>query len=84
MNKSGAPPETWLLALEHVTHILNHIPNKSLGWKSPLQVMYGNKLNISSFLIFQFWEKAYCKLVNEEFPHDSTEKLIDLLELQRM
>ena len=75
MNTSGAHPETWLLALEHVTHILNHIANKSLGCLSPLQVMYGNKPDISSFLIFQFWEKVYYKHVNAEFPHGSTEKI---------
>ena len=59
LNTMGAPPETWLLALEHATCILNHVSNKSLGWQSPLQAMYGTKPDISSILIFQFWEKKY-------------------------
>ena len=31
LNTTGAPPELWLLALEHVARTLNHVANRTLN-----------------------------------------------------
>jgi hypothetical protein len=36
MNLSGAPANTWLLALMYICLLLNHIASEALGWKPPL------------------------------------------------
>ena len=74
MNLTGAPPETWLLALEYVCYVLNHTATESLKWKTPLEVVDGVTPDISSIIRFQFWEPIYYKDVESAFPSDSTEK----------
>ena len=75
LNSTGAPPEIWLLALEHVARVLNHTANKTLRWRTPLQALTGIRPDISSIMIYQFWEKVYYKDINADFPSDSSEKL---------
>ena len=75
LNTTGAPPESWLLALEHVVRTLNHTANKTLGWRTPIQALSGTKPDISAIIIFQFWELIYYKHINAKFPHDSNEKI---------
>ena len=75
LNTTGAPPELWLLALEHVVRTLNHTANKTLGWRTPIQALSGTKPDISAIIIFHFWESIYYKHINAEFPHDSNEKI---------
>jgi hypothetical protein len=50
MNLSGAPPNTWLLALTYACLLLSHLASAAPGWKTPLQVMNGQTPNISKFL----------------------------------
>ena len=75
LNTTGAPPEIWLLALQHVTRTLNHLANKSIDWKTPIQVLSGSKPDITSIIIYKFWEKVYYKRINPVFPSDSNEML---------
>jgi hypothetical protein len=35
MNLSGAPTNTWLLAIMYVCILLNHLASAAFGWKSP-------------------------------------------------
>ena len=49
--------------------------NKSIGWKTPMQMLTGTKPDITAIIIYKFWEKVYYAHVNPEFPYDSTEKL---------
>jgi hypothetical protein len=35
MNFSGAPANTWLLAMMYVCLLINHLASAALGWKSP-------------------------------------------------
>ena len=44
MNRTGAPTCCWLLTLQYVCYILNHIFTASLGGQVPLQVLYGASL----------------------------------------
>jgi len=39
LDKSGAPPKTWLLALLYAIYLLNHVASESLGWKTPLELL---------------------------------------------
>ena len=82
LNTTGAPPDTWLLALEHVARILNHTATKSLDWKSPLQAMYGYKPDISAILLFRFWEKIYYKNIDARFSTTRQRSLGGLWESQ--
>jgi hypothetical protein len=74
MNFSGAPVNTWLLALMYVCILLNHLASAALGWKTPLQVLTGKTPDISKFLYFSFYELVYYHLNSDSFPSSSNEK----------
>ena len=57
LKATGAPPKTWLSALQHVTQTLNHLANKIIDWKTPVQMLHGSKPDITSIVISNFWEK---------------------------
>ena len=46
LDRTGAPPELWLLALQYTSYLLNHCSCPSLDNKVPLAVLYGNTPNI--------------------------------------
>ena len=68
MNFSGAPANTWLLALTYVCLLLNHLASSTLQWKSPLQVLTGQQPDISKFLHFSFYEPVYYHTYSDHFP----------------
>ena len=71
---SGAPADTWLLALMYVCMLLNHLASAALGWKTPLQVLTGQTPDISKFLHFSFYEPVYYHSYSDAFPSASNEK----------
>jgi len=75
LNRTGAPAHCWLLALLYVCCVLNPTDIGSLGWCTPLEVLQGSTPDISSLLLFHFWEPVYYKVDDSSFPSDSTEKL---------
>jgi len=75
LNTSGAPASAWLLAIQYVCHVLNHTATESIKWRTPLEKLNGSTPDISSIILFQFWEKIYYKHDNPSFPSDSTERL---------
>jgi hypothetical protein len=68
LNVSGAPANTWLLALDYVCLLLNHLASNALGWKSPLQVLTGQKPDISKFLQFAYYDPVYYQVYSYSFP----------------
>jgi hypothetical protein len=56
MNRSGAPANTWFLAMMYVCLLLNHLASAALGWKSPEQVLTVQTPDISKFTHFSFYE----------------------------
>jgi hypothetical protein len=74
MNLSGAPANTWLLAMMYVCLLLNHLASAALGWKSPEQVLTGQAPDISKFLHFSFYEPAYYNAHSNHFPSASNEE----------
>jgi hypothetical protein len=74
MKFSGAPANTWLLALMYVCILLNHFASAALGWKTPLQVLTGQTPDISKFLHFSFYEPVYYHSYSDSFPSSSNEE----------
>ena len=59
LDRTGAPPETWLLCMQYVCSVLNLLANDSIGNVPPLQVLTGQTQDISILLTFHFWEPVY-------------------------
>ena len=73
MNRTGAPPYTWLLALTYVCMILNVLASPSLDGQIPLTVLTGQVVDISPYLQFAFYEPVYIKRSKQDFPSQSEE-----------
>ena len=74
LNRTGAPAYTWFLALLYVCCVLNHTAIGSLNWRTPLEELTGTTPDISSILMYRFWEPVYFKKHDASFPSDSTEQ----------
>ena len=67
MNRTGAPAYCWLLTLQYVCYILNHISTGSLGGQNPLQVLYGVTPDISIILLYTFYQPSSMLLMTNIF-----------------
>ena len=74
MNKTGAPVHCWLLTLQYVCYILNHISTASLGGQLPLQVLYGVTPDISIIFLYTFYQPIFYATHDQHFPSDSEER----------
>ena len=59
MSRTGALAYCWLLTLQYVCYILNHISTGSLGGQVPLQVLYGVTPDISITLLYTFYQPIF-------------------------
>ena len=59
MNRTGAPAYYWLLTLQYVCYILNHISTASLGGQVPLQVLFDVMPDISIMLLYTFNQPVF-------------------------
>ena len=84
LDRTGAPAYCWLLALLYVIFVLNHTAVHSLNWRTPIESLTGSTPDISSLVLFRFWEPVYYKVDDTSFPSESTEKLGRFLALQNM
>jgi len=73
LDRSGSPENTWLLAVQYVCFILNHLATPSLSHKVPLQLLTGSTIDISAILRFVWYEPVYFQAVEPHFPSDSRE-----------
>ena len=73
INRTGAPAHSWLLTLQYVCYILNHISTASLGGQVPLQVLYGVTPDISIILLYTFYQPVFYATHDQHFPSDSEE-----------
>ena len=73
MNRTGAPAHYWLLTLQYVCYILNHISTASLGGQVPFQVLYGVTPDISIILLCTFYQYVFYATHDQHFPSDSEE-----------
>ena len=74
LERSGAPKNVWLLALEYVCELLNHVARERLGWRTPIEWLLGFTPDISAFLVFQFYEPVYYMVIEPSLA-DTTEQL---------
>jgi hypothetical protein len=74
MDRTGLPPQTWLLALMYECIVLNFTASASLNWRTPMEILTGLTPDISPLLSFRWWEPAYFKLDDASFPSDSRER----------
>jgi hypothetical protein len=54
--------------VHYVYLLLNHLASNAIGWKAPLQVLTGQKPDISKFLHFAFYEPVYYQVYSYSFP----------------
>ena len=59
MSYRDVDPEAWLLCMEWVADVMNLTAEKSLGWRTPLEVLTGQAQDISIALVFMFWDVVY-------------------------
>src|SRR5210317_1186406 len=62
MNRTGADDRVWPWAYMYFSDINNICSTPILGWKTPVSVHHGYTPDISSFLLYQFWELIYFKI----------------------
>jgi hypothetical protein len=64
---SITPANLWLLCFLYVVYLLNRIATESLGWKTSLEAVTGQKPNISAILVFRWIEPFY--IINHIHQH---------------
>ena len=80
MNTSGCPACCWLLCLQYICVVLNHLASPSLQGICPVQAFEGTTPDISFMLHFSFYEPVYYRIDSSEpdlnFPSSSNEKRV--------
>ena len=78
MNTSGCPACCWLLCLQYICVVLNHLASPTLHGICPVQALEGTTPDISFLLHFSFYEPVYYRIDSSEpdlnFPSSSNEK----------
>ena len=78
MNTSGCPACCWLLCLQYICVVLNHLASPTLQGICPVQAFEGTTPDISFLLHFSFYEPVYYRIDSSEpglnFPSSSNEK----------
>ena len=78
MNTSGCPACCWLLCLQNICVVLNHLASPTLQGICPVQALQGTTPDISFMLHFSFYEPVYYRIDSSEpdlnFPSSSNEK----------
>ena len=68
MDITGTPSQLWLLALRYACYILNMIAHKTLDGKKPMEIAGGVTPDISSLLIFVWYEPVLYNVHEILFP----------------
>ena len=74
LDRTGAPASTWMLCLDYVSFVLNHLASKVLKWHTPLEALTGSTPDISAIPQFRFWEPVYYRRHDSSFPSDTHEE----------
>ena len=78
MNSSGCPPPAWLLCLQYVCVLINHMSSPAMDGLPPLHALTGQTPDISFLLQFSFWEPVHYRVNPNEpssnFPSISNER----------
>ena len=80
MNTSGCAACCWLLCLQYICVVLNHMASPTLQAICPVQALDGTTPDISFMLHFSFYEPVYYRIDSSEpdlnFPSSSYEKKV--------
>ena len=78
MNTSGCTACCWLLCLQYICVVLNHLASPTIQGICPVQALEGTTRDISFLLHFSFYEPVYYRIDSSEpdlnFPSSSNEK----------
>ena len=78
MNTSGCPACCWLLCLQYICVVLNHLASPTLQGICPVQALEGTTPDISFMLHFSFYDPVYYRIDSSEpdlnFASSSNEK----------
>ena len=78
MNTSGCPACCWLLCLQYICVVLNHLVSPTLQGICPVQALEGTTQDVSFMLHFSFYESVYYRIDSSEphlnFPSSSNKK----------
>ena len=78
MNTSGCPACCWLLCLQYICVVLNHLASPTLQGICPAPALQGTTPDVSFMLHFSFYEPVYYRIDSSEpdphFPSSSNEK----------
>ena len=78
MNTSGCPAFCWLLCLQYICVVLNHLASPTLQGICPIQDLQGTTPDVSFMLHFSFYDPVYYRIDSSEpdlnFPSSSNEK----------
>ena len=78
MNTSGCPAFCWLLCLQYICVVLNHLASPTLQGICPVQALQGTTPDVSFMLHFSFYEPVYYRIDSSEpdlnFPSSCNEK----------
>ena len=78
MNTSGFPACCWLLCLQYICVVLNHLASPTLQGICPVQALQGTTPDVSFMLHFSFYEPVYHRIDSSEpdlyFPSSSNEQ----------
>ena len=74
MKRTGSPAHCWVLTLQYVCYILNHMSTASLGGQVPLQVLYGVTPDISITLFCTFYQPVFYATHDQHCPSESEER----------
>jgi len=74
LDRTGAPPSLWFLAMTYACFVLNYTVNASIGYAIPMTMLTGVTQDISPLLQFQWYEPVYYREEEAEFPSKSRER----------
>ena len=76
MNRSGDPANSWLLCYIYVCYLLKHIACAAPDGKIPLFALTGIDPEISTRLLFTFYQPVFYATHDQHFPSESEERAV--------
>ena len=73
LDQTRAPAELWLLCVLYVVFLLNRTANATLGWRTPMEVAFGETPDLSVLLQYSFYEEVLYLDHDTKYP-ESKEK----------
>ena len=75
MERTGTPPDCWLLCLLYVVELMNHLSQDSLDGRTPIEAASNFKPDVSPYLYVHWWQAVYYDAhETKKFPSRSKER----------